>query len=110
MENKKDETDYLLSSNANAKHLEDSIKQADNAAWMDNYKPSGSFWDEQSSKNMEKLYERGLEVFGDKDIFKDWMITDIIALGNKKPIDLIDTPEGIQSVLTVLGRIEHGIF
>lgn len=56
-----------------------------------------------------ELFERGFEVFG-KDKFPLWIRSEIRALGNQRPIDILDTPIGIQMVLDILGRIEHGVY
>lgn len=56
-----------------------------------------------------ELFERGFEVFG-KEKFPLWIRSEIRALGNQRPIDILDTPIGIQMVLDILGRIEHGVY
>jgi putative toxin-antitoxin system antitoxin component (TIGR02293 family) len=53
---------------------------------------------------------RGVEVFGEKDVFLTWMSRPSVALGNRKPLDLLSSPLGIDLVLDELGRIEHGVF
>ena len=59
---------------------------------------------------IELLYIRGIEVFGDETKFRTWMESDIIALGSRKPKELLDTSFGINILNDELGRIEHGIF
>jgi putative toxin-antitoxin system antitoxin component (TIGR02293 family) len=56
------------------------------------------------------LYSRGEEVFDTLDSFKEWMNSTVIALGNKKPKEFLDTSIGIDYLMEELGRIEHGIF
>ncbi len=53
---------------------------------------------------------RGVEVFGDKDKFINWMNHPSKALANKTPLSLLNSRFGIAMVLDELGRIEHGIF
>ena len=67
---------------------------------------------EQSERMIEmaRLYSRGEEVFGTMDKFKQWMDNTILALGNKKPKEYLDTSMGINMLMNELGRIEHGIF
>jgi putative toxin-antitoxin system antitoxin component (TIGR02293 family) len=67
---------------------------------------------EQSERVIElaKLYSRGEEVFGSLDAFKEWMNSTVMALGNKKPKDFLDTSLGIEMLMDELGRIEQGIF
>jgi putative toxin-antitoxin system antitoxin component (TIGR02293 family) len=66
---------------------------------------------EQSERMIElaKLYSRGEEVFGSINMFKDWMDSTLLSLGNKKPKAFLDTSMGIQMIMDELGRIEHGI-
>jgi putative toxin-antitoxin system antitoxin component (TIGR02293 family) len=54
--------------------------------------------------------KRGIDVTGSKDAFKEWLHSPIMALGNRKPIDFLDTTFGIQMALKVLGRLEQGVF
>ncbi len=56
------------------------------------------------------LYQKGVYVFGEEQIFTDWLREEVPALDYKKPINLLDTPFGFQLVMQVLGRIEHGVF
>ncbi|MCO5242189.1 MAG: DUF2384 domain-containing protein [Chitinophagaceae bacterium] len=67
---------------------------------------------EQSERLIElaRLYTRGEEVLGNMENFKQWMGSNVIALGNKKPKDFLDTSLGIQLIMNELGKIEHGIF
>lgn len=50
------------------------------------------------------------EIFGAREKAFLWLGRPNAVLGNAKPVDLLDTPEGVQRVETVLGRIEHGIY
>ena len=59
---------------------------------------------------IDLLYKRGVEVFGNEDNFHTWMETKSIPLGNAKPKELLDTTYGINLVADELIRIEHGIF
>jgi putative toxin-antitoxin system antitoxin component (TIGR02293 family) len=59
---------------------------------------------------IDLLYKRGTEVFGNEANFHTWMETKSIPLGGVKPKDLLDTTYGINLVADELGRIEHGIF
>ena len=57
-----------------------------------------------------QLISKGLEIFGTKENFQQWLHSNIIALGDKKPIDLLDTSIGIRMIYRVLGRLEHGVY
>ena len=67
---------------------------------------------EQSEKVVElaRLYSRGEEAFGNLENFKEWMNSTVMALGNKRPKEFLDTSLGIDILMDELGRIEHGIF
>jgi len=55
------------------------------------------------------LYQRGVEIFGDKDNFDSWLATKNVALGNIKPKELLDNVFGIALLEEELTRIEHGV-
>lgn len=59
---------------------------------------------------MEEIKKLGLEVFGDNDKFNIWLETESQALNNKKPIDLINEPLGLEIIVSLLTRYKHGIF
>lgn len=67
---------------------------------------------EHSERLLEiaQLYSRGEEVFGSLDVFRQWMQSDVPALGGIKPKSFLDTSLGISLLLNELGRIEHGVF
>lgn len=54
--------------------------------------------------------QRGIEVVGDKQSFAEWLHSPLIALGNKTPLDFLDTTFGIQMVTKLLGRLEQGVY
>lgn len=76
------------------------------------YTPNTTLNPEQSERIIElaRLFTRGSEVFGSLNNFKTWMNSTVVALGNKKPKELLDTSLGIEILQEELGRIEHGIF
>lgn len=55
------------------------------------------------------LQEKAIEVFGNLDIFNQWMNSPVRALGNTMPKEYLDSSFGIQILNSLLGRIEHGI-
>lgn len=59
---------------------------------------------------MAHVYSKAHQIFADEDAIKQWFQTPNYALGNQKPLDLLDTSFGVKMVSDVLGRIEHGIF
>ena len=52
----------------------------------------------------------GQSVFEDRDRFNTWMKNPNKALGDKTPIELMDTLYGIQEIGKLIGRIEYGVF
>ena len=60
--------------------------------------------------DFSKIIAKGVDVFEDEHDFKTWLESPVLALGNKKPLDLLGSSIGCEEVLNVLFRIEHGIF
>jgi putative toxin-antitoxin system antitoxin component (TIGR02293 family) len=58
---------------------------------------------------LSKLYERGVEVWGDLEKFKGWMRHPNPFLGSKTPLEMLDTNFGFDMVSDEIGRIEYGI-
>ena len=58
---------------------------------------------------IEILYSKGEEVFGDRKNFTKWLETKNLALGDILPLDLLKTSFGINLLLDELVRIEHGV-
>jgi putative toxin-antitoxin system antitoxin component (TIGR02293 family) len=52
----------------------------------------------------------GLSVFEDSNKLKRWLQKENRALSGRKPIELLNTPTGINMVNRVLGRIEEGVY
>lgn len=66
----------------------------------------------QSEKIFElaEVISLGNEVFDSPENFMIWLKTPSIALGDIKPIELLDTSFGKDIVIAELNRIEYGIF
>jgi len=58
---------------------------------------------------IQLLFNKGLDVFGDKDNFYNWLKSKSIALGGISPVSLLDNTFGIMMLKDELTRIEHGI-
>lgn len=56
------------------------------------------------------LVSYGIHVFEDENRFIHWFKNPVVSLGNKAPIEYIDTSFGIEEVRNALGRIEYGIY
>ena len=55
-----------------------------------------------------RLFDFGEDVFEDMSEFMAWLTANSIGLGNKRPLDLINTSTGVGLVSDELMRIEHG--
>lgn len=79
---------------------------------LQRYTPSTLIKTEHAEKAIElaKLYERGIEVFGNLENFNDWMKTPNYTLNGEEPIALLDSSLGFDLVFQTLGRIEYGVF
>lgn len=53
---------------------------------------------------------RTVEVFGSVDKATGWLDDANLLLGGATPRSLLSTLEGREQVLTVLGRIDYGVF
>lgn len=57
-----------------------------------------------------ELYEKGKDVFGNKDLFNEWLKTENVFFNKEEPFSYLDTYYGINLIMNELGRIEHGMF
>ncbi|MEC3881368.1 type II RES/Xre toxin-antitoxin system antitoxin [Parapedobacter sp. 10938] len=77
------------------------------------YKMENRYFKTLHSEKIMELAEvtrEGLEMFGDAELFKQWLHTANYALGNKKPMELLKDSYGKELVLKELTHINHGIF
>jgi putative toxin-antitoxin system antitoxin component (TIGR02293 family) len=58
---------------------------------------------------INKVFQRGKDVFGSYQKFNLWLRTNPFMLEGRLSINSLASIEGINYVLTQLGRIEHGI-
>jgi putative toxin-antitoxin system antitoxin component (TIGR02293 family) len=59
---------------------------------------------------INKVLDRGKEVFGSYEKFNLWLRDDPYMLEGHLSVHSLASIEGINNILTQLGRIEHGIF
>jgi len=59
---------------------------------------------------INKVIKRGTEVFGDLYKFLSWLKSDPYMLEGRLSFQSLRSIEGINLLLTQLGRIEHGLF
>ena len=65
---------------------------------------------ENNTRRLEALEAQALEVFSNKDKATRWMREPNPALGDNRPIDLVATNDGYETVMDVLVRIESGTY
>ncbi|RZL17538.1 MAG: DUF2384 domain-containing protein [Pedobacter sp.] len=56
------------------------------------------------------IYRFGYEVFGAQNKFNKWVQTPNRALGNRIPLEVMDTFFGMREVTDIIGRIQHGVY
>lgn len=57
-----------------------------------------------------RLYLKGLDILGDKQTLDQWLNRSNLALGEKVPLELLDTIEGFRLVDNLLAQIEYGFY
>jgi len=55
-----------------------------------------------------KLFQSGIETFGNREKFRNWLNSENQVMGGEKPVSYLDTFSGIQLVLDELNAIEYG--
>jgi len=60
--------------------------------------------------SLADLYSYGFEIFGDKDLFNQWMRNPNRAIGGQVPYDLIDNQYGREEIKNLIGRIAYGVY
>lgn len=73
---------------------------------MDEHAKSQETWDER----VERVLAKAVHVLGSSENAVSWMERQNRALGRAVPLNLLDSEEGAEDVLAILGRIEHGIY
>ena len=79
------------------------IQRKDDKELLDVYKS-------EQAIEIAQVISKCLDIFGTKENMQQWLSSPVIALGGKKPIDLLDTSFGIRMIFTVLSRLEHGVY
>lgn len=57
-----------------------------------------------------QLANYGTAVFQDQGKFIRWLRRPLRLLGERAPLELMDSPTGVQLVEDILGRIDYGVF
>jgi putative toxin-antitoxin system antitoxin component (TIGR02293 family) len=59
---------------------------------------------------LEAITKAALEFFNDDEAAQRWLNHPVRGLGDKRPIDMINTDENASIVLNLIGCLDHGIF
>ncbi|MEJ0056991.1 MAG: MbcA/ParS/Xre antitoxin family protein [Bacteroidota bacterium] len=59
---------------------------------------------------LNDIISYGYKIFGDKEVFNEWLKTPSEAFGNVTPLSLMDTFYGLDEVKKEIGRIAYGIY
>ena len=63
----------------------------------------------KASDDESSVIAQAVQVIGDKSQAMRWMGTPVRDLDYSTPVSLLGTRKGRQAVITVLGRLEHGV-
>jgi putative toxin-antitoxin system antitoxin component (TIGR02293 family) len=66
--------------------------------------------DHMPIRDIFSLSVRAAEVFGSREKALRWLETPAPSLGDRTPLSLLSTSEGMADVEDTLGAIEHGIW
>ncbi len=72
--------------------------------------PENEQLDEVGRFNVVEVTARAIEVLGTTEKALRWLKTPVRSLGDRTPISLLSSPEGVTQVQDTLGRIEHGVW
>lgn len=60
--------------------------------------------------SLVEITARAMEIFGSREKAIRWFKAPVRVLGNRTPMSLLNTPDGIERVQDALGQIEHGVW
>lgn len=57
------------------------------------------------------VYKGAVDLFeGDRAKAKAWLLSPVRGLGGHRPVEMLATTAGAETVLDLIGRLEHGVF
>jgi putative toxin-antitoxin system antitoxin component (TIGR02293 family) len=59
---------------------------------------------------LTRIYTRAMEILGDQATAEHWLKRNQMALGDKVPLAILDTSEGMRLVDDLLSQIEYGFY
>lgn len=74
--------------------------------------PSRTLTQEQSGRTWKfaEIPAKAINTFGSQEKAEQWLRQSAIGLDQRRPIDLLSTPAGIELIEDLLGRIDHGVY
>lgn len=69
-----------------------------------NQEQSGRTW------KFAEILAKASAVFGDQTKAEKWLAKPAMALDERRPVDLLSSPAGIEMVEQLLGRMEYGVY
>lgn len=66
-----------------------------------------------ASERLLKLAEvaaMGIYVFNSPQLFREWLQKPLRPLGGKRPVDLMVNMYGLETIKSLVGRIEHSVY
>lgn len=64
----------------------------------------------EKSLRVTRVFVTASEVLGSEDEAREWMGEAVMALGGRRPLDLLDTDVGAQEVFNLLNCIKWGVY
>ena len=64
----------------------------------------------EKSLRVARVYAKAIDALGSDESARKWIVSTIKSLGNRRPIDFLETDVGTQEVLNVLNAIEWGVY
>jgi uncharacterized protein (DUF2384 family) len=61
-------------------------------------------------EKMAEIVDRAIKVFNNESVAKNWLRTPNPYLDDLIPLNMLESAEGIEHVLDMLGRIEYGVY
>lgn len=65
---------------------------------------------EDRAERVARIQARAEDVFGEPEKAALWLNRQNRLLNDQTPLEAIQTDTGLQLVMTILGRIEHGVY
>jgi putative toxin-antitoxin system antitoxin component (TIGR02293 family) len=56
------------------------------------------------------ITKSALEFFKDDEAAQHWLNHPVLGLGDKRPVDMVHTDEDTETVLNLIGCLDHGMF